>query len=80
MNKTTRRGFVKSAAAVAGGLCTAVVSGGAAVLSASTKKKRHLFATKGDRRWYQQKQNRSRMVFTRLRFTHQYSLCSVAFR
>jgi L-alanine-DL-glutamate epimerase-like enolase superfamily enzyme len=36
MNQTTRREFVKSAAAVAGGICTAELSGGA-LLSASTK-------------------------------------------
>jgi L-alanine-DL-glutamate epimerase-like enolase superfamily enzyme len=38
MNKTTRRGFVKDAVAVAGGICTATLSGGVGILSASTKK------------------------------------------
>src|SRR5207244_4066781 len=38
MNKTTRRRVVKSAAAIAGGICTAGLSSGTAILSASTKK------------------------------------------
>src|SRR5438105_4586735 len=38
MNETTRRTFVKSAAAVAGGICTGALSGGVTVLAASSKK------------------------------------------
>ena len=38
MNKITRRRFVKSAAAVAGGICTAALSGGVAILAAPAKK------------------------------------------
>jgi len=38
MNKTTRRRFVKSAAAVAGGICTAGLARGFTILSASTKR------------------------------------------
>src|SRR5215468_6180903 len=38
MNRTTRRRFVKSAAAVAGGFCTAGLAGGVTILSARTKK------------------------------------------
>src|SRR5262245_15775302 len=38
MNKTTRRGFLKSATAVAGGICTPELSGAVAIRSASAKK------------------------------------------
>jgi L-alanine-DL-glutamate epimerase-like enolase superfamily enzyme len=37
MNKPTRRRFVKSAAAVAGGLCTTALSGGVTILAARSK-------------------------------------------
>jgi L-alanine-DL-glutamate epimerase-like enolase superfamily enzyme len=37
MNKTTRRRFIKSAAAVAGGICTTGLAGGVTILSGSTK-------------------------------------------
>jgi len=38
MGETTRRNFLKSAGAVAGGICVAKLSGGIGILSASTKK------------------------------------------
>jgi L-alanine-DL-glutamate epimerase-like enolase superfamily enzyme len=38
VNKTTRRGFVKSAAAVGGGICAAGLAGGVPILSGYTKK------------------------------------------